>query len=51
MFKLMLMVMIFYELMGDIGKKMGMWFEEFVLFYYVFKDVGYLIILVFFMGG
>lgn len=38
MLKCMLMVMIFYEIMGDIGKKIGMWLEEFVVLYYVFKD-------------
>ncbi len=38
MSKHVLMVMTSHELMGDTGKKTGMWLEEFAAPYYAFKD-------------
>ncbi len=35
------MVMTSHEIMGDTGKKTGMWLEEFAAPYYAFKDQGY----------
>lgn len=49
--KKILMVFILYDEFGDIGYKMGFWVEEFVVFYYVFIDVGVEVILVFVKGG
>lgn len=46
-----LMVLIFYDQMGDIGYKIGFWLEEFIVFYYVFCDVGVDIMIVFLKGG
>ena len=41
MTKRMLMVMTSHEIMGDTGKKTGMWLEEFAAPYYAFKDQDY----------
>jgi len=51
MTKRMLMVMTSHEIMGDTGKKTGMWLEEFAAPYYAFKDKGYTITLASPMGG
>jgi len=51
MSKRMLMVMTSHEIMGDTGKKTGMWLEEFAAPYYAFKDQGYTITLASPMGG
>ena len=51
MSKHVLMVMTSHELMGDTGKKTGMWLEEFAAPYYAFKDAGYTLTLTSPMGG
>jgi len=51
MSKHVLMVMTSHELMGDTGKKTGMWLEEFAAPYYAFKDAGYTLTLASPMGG
>ena len=51
MSKHILMVMTSHELLGDTGKKTGMWLEEFASPYYAFKDAGYTITLASPMGG
>ena len=51
MSKRMLMVMTSHEIMGDTGKKTGMWLEEFAAPYYAFKDQDYTITLASPMGG
>ena len=50
MSKHVLMVMTSHELMGDTGKKTGMWLEEFAAPYYAFKDAGYTLTLTSPMG-
>ena len=51
MSKHILMVMTSHELLGDTGKKTGMWLEEFASPYYAFKDAGYTITLASPMGA
>lgn len=46
-----LMVLINYEDMGNIGKKIGWYLLEMVYLYYEFKKVGFDLILVSFKGG
>lgn len=46
-----LVVLILYDMFGDIGKKIGFWFEELVVLYYMFKDVGVELMLVLLKGG
>ncbi|BFT31515.1 type 1 glutamine amidotransferase domain-containing protein [Alteromonas sp. D210916BOD_24] len=51
MSKRLLMVMTSHDIMGDTGKKTGMWLEEFAAPYYAFLDKGYSITLASPMGG
>ncbi|MBD3586989.1 type 1 glutamine amidotransferase domain-containing protein [Salinimonas sp. HHU 13199] len=51
MSKRILMVMTSHDIMGDSGKKTGIWLEEFASPYYAFVDAGYTITLASPMGG
>jgi len=51
MSKRILMVMTSHDMMGDSGKKTGIWLEEFASPYYAFVDAGYTITLASPMGG
>ncbi|QPG06062.1 type 1 glutamine amidotransferase domain-containing protein [Salinimonas marina] len=51
MTKRLLMVMTSHDIMGDSGKKTGIWLEEFASPYYAFVDAGYTITLASTMGG
>ena len=51
MSKQLLMVMTSHNLLGDTGKKTGLWLDEFAAPYYAFVDAGYSITLASTMGG
>lgn len=51
MSKRLLMVMTSHDIMGDSGKKTGIWLEEFASPYYAFVDEGYTITLASTLGG
>ncbi|WP_137168075.1 type 1 glutamine amidotransferase domain-containing protein [Salinimonas lutimaris] len=51
MSKRILMVMTSHDILGNTGKKTGMWLEEFASPYYAFVDEGYTITLASTMGG